>query len=208
MPRVRMAVAARKKPVQARSEQTVLAILTATIQVLLIAGLERLTTTRVSERAGVSVGTLYQYFPNKESLLATVLERHLLAVVEAVEGACASSKGKSAEAMATAVVGAFVAAKFESVATSMALYSVASEVQGAAIVARMSRQSQIALCDMLATAADVRFSDLGTISFVIGTAVVGPVQSLLSAGTAPIEVHALRAHLTSMVTAYLYKMAD
>ncbi|HEX3471637.1 MAG TPA: helix-turn-helix domain-containing protein, partial [Silvibacterium sp.] len=53
----------RKSPVQARSTASVSAILEATIQVLLDVGKERLTTTRVAYRAGVSVGTLYQYFP-------------------------------------------------------------------------------------------------------------------------------------------------
>ena len=50
----------RKSPVQARSAASVDAIIEATIQVLLRVGKERLTTTRVAERAGVSVGTLYQ----------------------------------------------------------------------------------------------------------------------------------------------------
>src|SRR5215468_8747419 len=67
----------RKAPVQARSVVTVEAISEATIQVLLSHGTDRLTTTRVAERAGVSVGTLYQYYPNKQSLLFTVLEDHL-----------------------------------------------------------------------------------------------------------------------------------
>ena len=64
----------RKSPVQARSAASVDAILEATIQVLLDDGKERLTTTRVALRAGVSVGTLYQYFPNKSALLQAALE--------------------------------------------------------------------------------------------------------------------------------------
>ena len=67
----------RKTPVQARSTVTVEAISEATIQVLLSHGTERFTTTRVAQRAGVSVGTLYQYYPNKRSLLFAVLENHL-----------------------------------------------------------------------------------------------------------------------------------
>src|SRR5208282_1247321 len=78
----------RKSPVQARSAASVEAILQATIQVLLAWGKERLTTTRVALRAGVSVGTLYQYFPNKSALLKAVLKRHLDAVTKAVEHVC------------------------------------------------------------------------------------------------------------------------
>lgn len=64
------------------------AILDATIQVLLRVGKERLTTSKVALRAGVSVGTLYQYFPNKAALLKAALKRHLDAVTQAVEQAC------------------------------------------------------------------------------------------------------------------------
>jgi hypothetical protein len=67
----------RKQPVQARSEATVSAIFEATVQVLLAVGYCKMTTTRVAERAGVSVGTLYQYFPNRRALIAAVIERHL-----------------------------------------------------------------------------------------------------------------------------------
>src|ERR1019366_7406067 len=82
----------RKTPVQARSTVTVEAIAEATIQVLLSHGTDRLTTTKVAERAGVSVGTLYQYFPNKQSLLFALLEDHLDKVSAAVEDACARAR--------------------------------------------------------------------------------------------------------------------
>lgn len=67
----------RKQPKQARSREMVEMILTATARVLVREGYEGTTTNRVAEVAGVSVGSLYQYFPNKESLLATLMERHL-----------------------------------------------------------------------------------------------------------------------------------
>lgn len=58
-----------KLPKQARSKQMVADILEAAVRVLSREGARRFTTTRVAELAGVSVGSLYQYFPNKESLL-------------------------------------------------------------------------------------------------------------------------------------------
>ena len=87
------------------------AILEATIQVLLSVGKERLTTTRVALRAGVSVGTLYQYFPNKSALLQAALKRHLDEVTEAVERVCMEQKGNTLRQMATALITAFLKAK-------------------------------------------------------------------------------------------------
>ena len=92
---------------------TVEAIPEATLQVLLAVGLDRLTTTRVAERAGVSVGTLYQYYPNKQALLYAVLKVHSIKVAEAVEHACRATRGAAASVLVTAVVEAYVNAKLE-----------------------------------------------------------------------------------------------
>ncbi|NIF24350.1 TetR family transcriptional regulator [Candidatus Pantoea multigeneris] len=62
-------ISSRKSPKQARSARLVEAILQAATQVLLQEGMPRFTTARVAERAGVSIGSLYQYFPNKAALL-------------------------------------------------------------------------------------------------------------------------------------------
>ena len=62
-------ISARKQPQQARSTDLVSAILEAALQVLAKDGAQRFTTVRVAEKAGVSVGSLYQYFPNKAAIL-------------------------------------------------------------------------------------------------------------------------------------------
>lgn len=62
-------VSSRKEPRQARSNLLVEAVLDAAVQVLTKEGARRFTTARVAERAGVSVGSLYQYFPNKAAIL-------------------------------------------------------------------------------------------------------------------------------------------
>ena len=70
MPRPqRPAIDPRKLPVQARSTQLVADILKAAVRVLEREGALRFTTIRVAEAAGVSVGSLYQYFPNKQAIL-------------------------------------------------------------------------------------------------------------------------------------------
>jgi AcrR family transcriptional regulator len=66
----------RKEPRQGRSKATCEAILQATARILSMGGLSALNTNRVAETAGVSVGSLYQYYPNKESLLTALSEEH------------------------------------------------------------------------------------------------------------------------------------
>lgn len=68
-PRRNTQIASRKQPRQARSTELVTAVLQAAVQVLAEEGAPRFTTARVAERAGVSVGSLYQYFPNKAAIL-------------------------------------------------------------------------------------------------------------------------------------------
>src|SRR3977135_3033373 len=68
-------ISSRKRPKQTRSTDLVAAILEAAAQVLAKEGAPRFTTARVAERAGVSVGAIYQYFPNKAAILSR-LQRH------------------------------------------------------------------------------------------------------------------------------------
>src|SRR5579863_7693607 len=62
-------ISSRKEPKQARSTELVAAILEAAVRVLAKEGAPRFTTARVAEKAGISVGSLYQYFPNKAAIL-------------------------------------------------------------------------------------------------------------------------------------------
>jgi len=70
-------VSPRKMPAQDRSRAMVELILEAAARVLVKDGYEAFTTNRVAERAGVSVGSLYQYFPNKGALLGELMRRHM-----------------------------------------------------------------------------------------------------------------------------------
>lgn len=65
----------RRNPKQARAQATVDAILAATFQLLEAEGESRLTTNRIAERAGVSIGTLYQYFKDRDAILTAMGER-------------------------------------------------------------------------------------------------------------------------------------
>jgi AcrR family transcriptional regulator len=75
----------RKAPRQSRSQATVTAILNATAHILIERGSAAASTNAVAERAGVSVGSLYQYFPNKDALVSALAARHgekMMAVIQ------------------------------------------------------------------------------------------------------------------------------
>ena len=76
----------RKQPRQQRSKDTVDAILDATTRVLKQVGFDGLTTNAVAEKAGVSIGSVYQYFPNKEAMVSALIERHVHAMNAAILG--------------------------------------------------------------------------------------------------------------------------
>jgi len=193
----------RKAPVQARSAHTVAAIQQACIQVLLAQGAARLTTTRVAERAGVSVGSLYQYYPDKRSLLAAVLEKHLLEVVGAVEDACREYGGRPLDVAVPALVKAFMDAKFAQPDVSRALYAVAAELEGHDLVDELTRRGQSAVCQMLASMPGVQRADVITASFVVTTAMIGPVQMLLSVDAPAPFREKVAQELVEMVSGYL-----
>ncbi|MBZ9650264.1 TetR/AcrR family transcriptional regulator [Sphingobium sp. 3R8] len=77
----------RKLPRQTRARATVLSILQATAHILIRDGYQGLNTNRVAERAGVSIGSLYQYFPQKEALVAALLQEHADANYHAIRAA-------------------------------------------------------------------------------------------------------------------------
>jgi AcrR family transcriptional regulator len=193
----------RKSPVQARSAASVDAILEATIQVLLIVGKERLTTTRVAARAGVSVGTLYQYFPNKSALLQAALRHHLEGVTDAVELICKQHHGKTLRQMATALISTFLEAKMSDPKTSVALYSVSSDVDGAKIAQQMGVRSNKAIIRMLTTASDPLTTDPQLVASMLQGIMVGVSRRILESSFPQKEFESLRAELILGACAYL-----
>lgn len=182
------------------------AISEATIQVLLSHGADRLTTTRVAERAGVSVGTLYQYYPNKQSLLFAVLEDHLETVSAAVEAACEHARHKPLSEMVREVVEAFVDAKMERTDISMALYRISADVGGPALVKRVDQRSRKALEAMLQTGLDTEPPDKFAIDTMFA-AMAGATRSVLEAGASPAMVRKLRHHLVLLCQSYMVAAA-
>lgn len=78
-------LAPKKQPAQPRAKATVTAVLDATAQILARDGYGGVTTNHIAEAAGVSIGSLYEYFPNKQSIIAAALARQLQEIADEVK---------------------------------------------------------------------------------------------------------------------------
>lgn len=96
---------ARKSPSQARARRTIETILQATAQILTEEGSERLTTNYLARKAGFSVGTIYQYFPNREAIVLALIERQRGEVERRVQAVLAEGAGQGAEARIRSIIG-------------------------------------------------------------------------------------------------------
>lgn len=200
-------LAARKRPQQRRSQLTIDAIFEATIQVLLAHGFDQLTTIKIANRAGVSVGSLYQYFPNKRALMASIVKRHVGEVADITIRSCKAAHGKTIREMCSQMMTAFVDAKTRQPEVSRALYSLAAAVNGEGIVKEESIRCAQAIHDMLITAIDTKFAQPQAVSRVLIASVVGPTQAAIEAGGNRATFEALKQHLIALCVGYLTEVS-
>jgi AcrR family transcriptional regulator len=100
----------RKNASQQRSRATVDALVEATARILVREGFDKASTNRIAEVAGVSVGSLYQYFPNKEALVAAVIDSHQQKIMQTVRGELADTLSLPLEQAVRRLVAAAVKA--------------------------------------------------------------------------------------------------
>ncbi|WP_445406460.1 TetR/AcrR family transcriptional regulator [Acinetobacter seifertii] len=196
----------RKSPVQARSTATIEVLHEATIQVLLKEGIVKCNTTRIAERAGVSVGSIYQYYPNRDSLLAAVLQRHLDSVAEKIEELCLKYEKTSIKTLISALVDEIILAKLSNPEESKALYAISGERGGLDLSKRMNDRMLAAVSNLLGSASDIEFDDSQIVAeFVLG-AIMGLIRRVLENQVTDKVEQVLESHLKLMVVAYLQQI--
>ena len=193
----------RKTPLQSRSEATVEAILQATLQVLVTVGKEKLTTTLVAHRAGVSVGTLYQYFPNKSALLQATLRRHMDHVLRAVEAVSKTKQNLSIFDQTTALIDAYLEAKLNDVNNSASLYAIATDVDGMRIAKNVANRAFRHITALFATATERLTCTPDFLASMVLAPISGVTRHMLEDKATQKELPKIREHLITMTHAYL-----
>lgn len=188
----------RKKPIQTRSTVTVDAIVEATVRILRQDGWAACTTTRIAALAGVSVGSLYQYFPNRNAIAVEIIRqrtRTYLAAVLAADLAGAASPGEAIDR----AIAAFVIEKRNGLDVSLALRDALPEVQGRQTIIEEARRSVPALQAKLA-AAGAGIAEPMRLAVALA-AVEGAVWEMIEQDTAAIERPEAIASLSSVFKA-------
>jgi AcrR family transcriptional regulator len=197
----------RKRPVQARAAATLDAVFEAAIQVLVAEGSHRLTTTHVAQRAGVSVGTMYQYFPHKQALIYALNERYLDVLAERVETTCRANAGAPIERMVEAVVMTYWAVKTERPEVTRALYRSVVELDTETLIGQFAARMDAATAAMLATAPGPPFKDPATVTLTLLTIIFGTIRSVFERNLSSEQGRAVLSQLIAMCVALL-KMAS
>jgi len=193
----------RKAPRQARSAVTIDAIHTATIQVLLAEGVSRLTTTRVAERAGVSVGTMYQYYPHKQALLFAIVERQMALITSAMLAAAERLRGCDLAAVAEGLATAWLDAKTEDRVASLAIYGIAAEFDLGDVMRETMQHMTRVIGELLAAAPDSRIADVDTAAFMLAAMLGGSVRVVMESEYSEDNLARLRRELPRACRAYL-----
>ena len=194
----------RKKPRQERSQATVEAILDATARVLCTIGYDRASTNRIALAAGVSVGSLYQYFPSKEALVAALAARHMATMTELVR----SKLTEVAAAPMPVAVRSIIMAMFEAHAVDPRLHKVLIEevprIGRLENLRRVERETESLVAALLESRkGELRRTNVETMAMLLVTVVEAATHAAVLAELEPARSRAVADELTDLVLRYL-----
>lgn len=193
----------RKRPRQQRSERTRDDILDAAVQVFAQYGYARGTTNRIAGRADISIGSLYQYYPNKDAILIELASRHLDAGVAATAHRLAEGTLSSLEAALNDIIATTIDNHRQDPEFLRVLIEQAPRSHRLmAKVAQLQQESIEAMKELLITQPEVMVEDKGAAARLVVMTIESVVHQAMAA---PQTLHAdvLHAELVAMLTRYL-----
>jgi AcrR family transcriptional regulator len=197
----------RKTASQQRSRVTVDALVEATARILVTEGFDKASTNRIAEVAGVSVGSLYQYFPSKEALVAAVVERHQREIMQLVRGELAEVSAQPVDKAVRKLVAAAVKAHRANPRLHRVLAEQIPRVGKLERLETFSRENFALFRNYLeGHRGELRIDDLDLASFVCVTAIEALTHNAVLHHSRTFSAEAMEALIdegTSLVTRYL-----
>ena len=194
---------ARKKPVQRRSQQTVAAILEATARILVENGVKGLNTNRVAELAGVSIGSLYQYFPNKEAMVLALAEQHCAKQIDVLKGLSVELRQLPLRDAIRQVIKAVIKATMVDVELHRAFLTELTQL-GEPVLRRLQERAEQAIRIPLELRRDeILPKDLELAAFFLVSAVDSIIVRTLTLASDRVNLEDLEDELHALVLRYL-----
>jgi len=168
------------------------------------------TTNRIAERAGVSIGTLYQYFPGKEALAALLVERHvaeMLAGVDAWAGSTSTARPGLRESLRSLVELALAQHEAQPRLHHMLLADARLPEPVQRTVLAAERRGAAAIADALRVFPEVRRADLRRAGTILVQATLGLTHRFIEPGGAAMPRAAFAAELVDLLQGYLERAA-
>ncbi len=183
-----------------------MAILDATVQILSTRRRIHLTTKTIAARAGLSVGSVYQYFPNKEAIVLTLIARKAEEVTSTFEDAARQQCGRTLAGALRILTSTYFANKFSEPQLSKTLHA-ALERSGGTDRLRPFRERMVrAIESVLRQAPDAAFRNVQGTARMIWGAITGAARLVLETGSSQAYVTAVRREVQEMILAYVRPM--
>lgn len=193
----------RKRPTQERAQQTVDAILAAAARILVRDG-AGFTTNQVAELAGTSVGSLYQYFPNKDSIVAALLQRQAEAEAAFVLQRMTELRPASLREAITGVIQAVFAFRAQAPQLQAALLEQMQRIPQFPALGEAAAQAAAGLLELVrAFRADIRHEDMNLALYIVGNAAFSITHRGVFPRPAQYDDAIIQEHLTDLLLSYL-----
>jgi AcrR family transcriptional regulator len=194
----------RKSPSQDRARATVTAILDATARILAEDGFTAVNTNRVAEVAGVSVGSLYQYFPNKAALVGAVAVRHTETMAAIVAAGVHAAADDDPPGLVKTLIRATMAAHAEHPKLRRAIIEELPRIGRPARIAELKQDIHRSVVALLtARRSRIKVKDIPMAAFVIVNTVEHLTHVAQTAGYGARELGRLERELHDLILAYL-----
>jgi AcrR family transcriptional regulator len=194
----------RRRPRQARAQATVEAIVKATSRVLVEEGYDRASTNRIAHAAGVSIGSLYQYFPSKEALVAALVENHVLRMREALDVALAVDPPPALADRAQLLVRGMMAAyRVDPQLHHVLCQEVPKVGELTKVYGFEQHLAEVCRRFLFSVSERSRFTDVDRAVFLLVNAVPGVIRAAIQADPTAQNDGRLAEELTDMIVRYL-----